>query len=388
MANKPTPKRKKKPTPASAGATPALAEATPASAEAILVSAATPSTPAGTTPTSAGATPVPAGAAPEQKLGDTPVAPWEMPTPEEKAEAKPVRQALKKALKAVDSPEKAEQVMAVLEAETAGETTEQVEKTAARPATLTDAVQQVTEVAKTAPPAEAAPAVLAEAARAITKTNGHEREALAEAVQEVLNPEQQGAPTAQASQRELLRQAVLHRLKPLDALDANLFLKINHLPHAHFLNGMFYCLTFIFGGGVAWFVLMGVTSLLDRRKGGDVIRTAAAPLAIATAVVEYPIKAYFRRRRPFISMIQAIVIGKKPGNWSFPSGHSASAFGGAWLMSEHFPKLAPLWYGLASLVAFSRIYLGDHYPGDVATGSVLGILFSSILRKLLGGQKK
>jgi hypothetical protein len=59
---------------------------------------------------------------PEQKLGDTPVPPWEMPTPEEKAQAKPVKRALKKAVKRVDSPEKAEEVIDHLETANAGKT--------------------------------------------------------------------------------------------------------------------------------------------------------------------------------------------------------------------------------------------------------------------------
>ncbi|HET9905506.1 MAG TPA: phosphatase PAP2 family protein, partial [Anaerolineales bacterium] len=100
--------------------------------------------------------------------------------------------------------------------------------------------------------------------------------------------------------------------------------------------------------------------------------------------VEFPIKAYFRRRRPFISIIQAIVIGKKPGTWSFPSGHSAAAFAGAWLFNRKFPGWSPLTYLIAGQVAFSRVYLGDHYPGDVASGSLLGMLFAMLFRRLLG----
>ena len=56
---------------------------------------------------------------PEQKLGDTPVPPWEMPTPEEKEQAKPIRRALKDAVADVDSPEKAEEVIEKLESSTA-----------------------------------------------------------------------------------------------------------------------------------------------------------------------------------------------------------------------------------------------------------------------------
>jgi undecaprenyl-diphosphatase len=110
-------------------------------------------------------------------------------------------------------------------------------------------------------------------------------------------------------------------------------------------------------------------------------------LFIATTIVEHPIKAYFKRRRPFITIIQAIVIGKKPGSWSFPSGHSASAFGGAWLLNQKFPGWKGVTYTLAGLVAFSRIYLGDHYPGDVLSGSLLGLLFARVFRWILRRRK-
>ena len=65
---------------------------------------------------------------PEQKLGDTPFPPWDMPTPEEKDQARPVRRALKKAVANVDSQEKADEVIDHLEAATAGETTKDVEQ--------------------------------------------------------------------------------------------------------------------------------------------------------------------------------------------------------------------------------------------------------------------
>src|SRR5215207_10923310 len=64
---------------------------------------------------------------PEQKLGDTPVPPWEMPTPEEKAQARPVRRALKEALANVDSPEKADEVIGKLETANVDKTTAEVE---------------------------------------------------------------------------------------------------------------------------------------------------------------------------------------------------------------------------------------------------------------------
>ena len=326
---------------------------------------------------------------PEQKLGDTPVPPWEMPTPEEKAQAKPVRRALKEAIKEVDSAEKAEEVIDDLEATTAGQTTGDVERTQPTATTPAAAARQVQEAAQTAPESKKTEKVLEATAQALVTPDKRQREVVSEAVQEVLNPQQQGVPptVVDEEKREYLRGAVLKRLKPLDALDANLFLAVNHLPHTRLLNALFYSLTVAFNGGAFWYIMLAWRALRDRRKTGQFIREIALPLTITTALVEFPIKAYFRRRRPFITIIQAIVIGKKPGTWSFPSGHSASAFAGAWLFNRNFPKRWGFRYVLASLVAFSRIYLGDHYPGDVASGSLLGLVFAMFFRKLFNRRR-
>ena len=330
--------------------------------------------------------PVPAEP-PEQQLGDTPVAPWEMPTPEQKAAAQPVRRALTEALSKVDSEEQADRVAQQLVTETQGKSVEQAapEKNE-REKPVAQAAREVERTARTAPPGESAERVIKKAVTELEGTQGSEREALAEAMQEVFNPEQQGAPPDVHTRRlQLLRRAVIKRMQPMDALDAELFLAVNHLPHNRITNGFFYLLTFVFSGGIAWFGLMGLATLLDRKRGWHLTRTSALPLAIATSVVEYPIKAFFRRRRPFSLIVQAIVIGKKPGTWSFPSGHSAAAFAGAWLLGIHYPRMRWLLNLVAGLVAFSRIYLGDHYPSDVVSGSLCGLLLAEASRRLLDG---
>jgi undecaprenyl-diphosphatase len=160
------------------------------------------------------------------------------------------------------------------------------------------------------------------------------------------------------------------------------------LPHTRLLNGFFYGLTLIYQAITVWYAEMIIEILRHRRNARTILREAIVPLLLTSTMVELVIKPYFKRRRPFITIIQAIVIGKKPGSWSFPSGHAAGAFAGAWLLNRKFPRFSLLRYITAGLVGFSRIYLGDHYPGDVMSGSLAGLLFAMFFNWLLKDRKR
>lgn len=85
------------------------------------------------------------------------------------------------------------------------------------------------------------------------------------------------------------------------------------------------------------------------------------------------IKSRCRRPRPFERHAGVIRRIQPPDAWSFPSGHTASAFLVATLLTAFCPPAALPAYGWASLVGMSRVYLGVHYPTDVLAGAALGI---------------
>jgi undecaprenyl-diphosphatase len=73
---------------------------------------------------------------------------------------------------------------------------------------------------------------------------------------------------------------------------------------------------------------------------------------------------------------------RRPITSSFPSGHAATAFMAAGLLSKG-TRLAPAYYTLAALVAYSRVHVRMHHPADVAGGAALGIALGAIARRFV-----
>ncbi len=307
-------------------------------------------------------------------------------TPEEQGAKERAKSALTDALAAVENPQQADAVVTDLEARAAGAKEVEVARQTPTPADANEAASAI-ETAASAPAEKKPQHVIAETARQIAASDEPEQRVIAEAVREAVNPEATAAQPVLVQQRRWLRDSLLKRLDPANGTDVRIFLAINQLPHTRLLNDLMYAVTRLMTGGHLW--MLGLTlHALTRRKRRErryalkALVDSVPSLLIATTIVDYPIKRYFRRRRPFINVVRAIVVGRKPGSYSFPSGHSASAFGGAYLLSRYYPKRAPLFYAIAALVGFSRIYVGAHYPGDVLSGSGLGILFAAVLRHL------
>jgi membrane-associated phospholipid phosphatase len=88
------------------------------------------------------------------------------------------------------------------------------------------------------------------------------------------------------------------------------------------------------------------------------------------------------RDRPPLVYPEPKALVAVPHTGAFPSGHASSAFACAAVLAWASPRLRVPALVLAAAIAWSRVYVGVHWPLDVLGGAVLGVLVSTVLLKL------
>jgi undecaprenyl-diphosphatase len=106
-----------------------------------------------------------------------------------------------------------------------------------------------------------------------------------------------------------------------------------------------------------------------RRPG---LAFAVAAVVVLADVAASGLKLATDRRRPEQTLDGIDVLVTTPSTASFPSGHAATSFAAAVVLTVALPALAPAFLVLAALVAFSRLYVGVHFPLDALAGAALG----------------
>lgn len=140
-------------------------------------------------------------------------------------------------------------------------------------------------------------------------------------------------------------------------------------------------LSFLGDKGAFWIIL--ALFLLVKHSTRRLGLVMAAALILDGLLTNGLLKPLIDRTRPFAAVGVSILV-PPPTDGSFPSGHTAASFAAA--MSLYFMRSRLAWPALilATLIAFSRLYLFVHYPTDIAGGIFVGTLAAYMAWKLVG----
>jgi membrane-associated phospholipid phosphatase len=154
-----------------------------------------------------------------------------------------------------------------------------------------------------------------------------------------------------------------------------------HLRGRPIADRLFYSASALGDHGTIWLILAAIRGLRSDEGATAAVR-AAAGVGIESVLVNGPVKWVFRRQRPILVGDRPLPL-RTPRTSSFPSGHATSAFCAAALLSDGDEKWAPFYYGLALVVAWSRVHVRIHHASDVVAGMAIGALLGQLGRRLV-----
>jgi undecaprenyl-diphosphatase len=168
----------------------------------------------------------------------------------------------------------------------------------------------------------------------------------------------------------------------LSAADAALFRLINGQGQNLFFDWLMPFMT-DFKNLFLVLVAFGVWLLWKERKAGLIfLAFAGLTVMITDQLSSRVLKDLIGRVRPCHVLENVRMLTDCNSSFSFPSSHAMNIFAGAWFLAHPLGRAAPVFFGIALIVAYSRVYIGVHYPFDVIGGAALGVLIAWPLRLL------
>lgn len=144
-----------------------------------------------------------------------------------------------------------------------------------------------------------------------------------------------------------------------------------------FMDNFMVFITTLGNRGLIWLII--TLLLMIKKEYRKIGLYSLLALFFVTTLNEGVLKNIIGRVRPFEGVDGLELLIKKPSSYSFPSGHTATSFTMAGVLSCKIKKYRIHFYILASLIAFSRLYLFVHNPSDIIAGILLGFLCSNFI---------
>lgn len=167
-------------------------------------------------------------------------------------------------------------------------------------------------------------------------------------------------------------------------LDSQLFIFINRDLSNSFFDWLMPLVSYAGNSGLLWLSMAILLAVSNRNFSLRGLVLVVLALVSSFLLADIYLKEVVARPRPFVEITGVNLLIPAPQDYSFPSGHAATAFASAMVIVSFIPRLFPAVALMAVTAAFSRVYVGVHYPLDVLGGALLGVITGWFFWKLAG----